>query len=163
MSDSLIFDIAKILLPTVFVAGLLAWQQLRRRLRKSVVVDGSNVMHWNGGTPKLETLQEIVRHMVKRGYHVTVIFDANAGYKIASRYMRADEFARRLGLPKDSVRVMDRGQPADPFLFETAKRQRSRILSNDRFRDWLEQHPDLAQDGKVIRGGYDNGKLWMQA
>lgn len=158
----MILDIAKILAPTLLVGLLLLWRRLPWRSRKSVVIDGSNVMHWQGGTPKLETLQEVVRHMAGRGYDITIVFDANAGYKINDRYMHDDAFARRLGLACSRVHVMDRGLPADPMVFKIAKRQRARILSNDRFRDWLDQHPELALDGKVIRGGYDKGGLWTQ-
>lgn len=161
-SEALAFDTTMILLPALLVAIVIGAKALRLRLRSSVVIDGSNVMHWNGGKPRLETVQELVRQMVKRGYQVTVIFDANAGYKLAERYMRSEELARHLGLPHHRVFVMPRGEPADPLLFEVAKSQRARILSNDRFRDWQVLHPESTKDSKIIRGGYNDGRLWVQ-
>ena len=34
-------------------------------------------------------------------------------------------------------------------------------MTNDRYRDWAEAHPELSAPGYLIRGGYRAGKLWL--
>ncbi|SHL31340.1 Zc3h12a-like Ribonuclease NYN domain-containing protein [Roseovarius litoreus] len=133
---------------------------LRRRARVvPVVVDGSNVMHWRDETPSAETLREVVDHLKQLGLSPDVVFDANAGYLLAGRYLRGDELGRMLGLPGTQVRVVPRGCPADPEILDMALDKRARVVSNDRFRDWAQDHPELTRPGHVIRGRYDGDKL----
>lgn len=37
----------------------------------------------------------------------------------------------------------------------------ARIVTNDRYRDWAEAHPEIATPGHLIRGGWREGKLWL--
>jgi hypothetical protein len=37
----------------------------------------------------------------------------------------------------------------------------ARVVTNDRYRDWVEQHPEVTEPGHLIRGGYKAGKLWL--
>jgi hypothetical protein len=34
-------------------------------------------------------------------------------------------------------------------------------VTNDRFRDWAEDFPDVAATAALIRGGYREGRLWL--
>jgi len=36
------------------------------------------------------------------------------------------------------------------------------VVSNDRFRDWAEAHPEVLEPGRLIRGGFRGGKLWLE-
>lgn len=124
-------------------------------------MDGSNVMHWRDGVADLASVKAVIARLVSLGYVPGVVFDANAGWKLAGRYMRNTEFARLLGLKTEQVLVVPKGTQADPFLLQTAHKFGTRIVTNDRFRDWSEQHPDVLKPGFLIRGGLRDGKVWL--
>lgn len=126
-----------------------------------VVVDGSNVMHWNGGTPKLETVLELNTYLTKQGYTPGVVFDANVGYKLHGKFLNDRTLARLLGLPKDRVMVVPKGSPADPLILTAARDLDAQIVTNDRFRDWIGKYPEVERAGHLMRGGYRAGKLWL--
>lgn len=127
-----------------------------------ILVDGSNVMHWQGNTPQLTPVLQVVKHLKALGYVPGVVFDANAGWKLESRYLHDGDFAYRLKLEKRQVLVVPKETQADPFLLETAKDFYARIVTNDRFRDWAEAHPKVREPGFLIRGGYrDSGEFWL--
>lgn len=117
-----------------------------------VVVDGSNVMHWQDNTPSLGPILKVVNDLRARGFDPGVVFDANAGWKLFGRYLNESEFGRMLGLPDDQVLVVPKGTQADPYILYTARRFNARIVTNDRFRDWTEAHPEITQPGFLIRG-----------
>ena len=35
------------------------------------------------------------------------------------------------------------------------------IVTNDRYRDWAGEYPEIAEPGRLIRGGYRDGVLWL--
>ena len=37
----------------------------------------------------------------------------------------------------------------------------AKIVTNDRFRDWADQHPEVHRPGHLIRGGYASGRIWL--
>lgn len=126
-----------------------------------LVIDGSNVMHWKDGAPAIETVQAVVRHVTAQGFTPGVMFDANAGYLIAGKYQHDHAFGRMLGLPENRVMVVPKGEPADPAILRAARDLGAQVVSNDRFRDWGEQFPEVRTPGHVIRGGYRDGQLWL--
>ena len=130
------------------------------RLRH-IVVDGSNVMHWKDGTAQIATLREVVGRLIELGFTPGVMFDANAGYKIGDRYQDDGALGRMLGLPHDRVLVVAKGTPADPVLLSAAYDLRAQIVTNDRYRDWAADHPITSAPGNLVRGGYRDGKLWL--
>lgn len=129
---------------------------------KWIVVDGSNVMHWKDEVPRLATVLDVVQALTARGYSPGVVFDANVGYKTIGRYLHNGELAKQLGLPEDRVLVVPKGTQADPYLLITARDLGARVVTNDRFRDWVEAHPEVCEPGLLIRGGYHEGKLWLE-
>lgn len=129
---------------------------------RHVLIDGSNVMHWNKGAPDLGLVRDIAQALGLRGYRVVVIFDANVGYKIADRYHGPAELAPALGLPKDQVLVAPSGTPADGFLLQFAQDQGAPIVTNDRFRDWHEMFPEVMVPVRLIHGGYRDGAPWLR-
>ena len=128
---------------------------------RHILVDGSNVMHWKDGTPQLDTLRVVLARLTALGFNPGVVFDANAGYKIADSYRDDADLGRMLGLHKDRVLVMPRGTPADPTLLAAARDLDARIVTNDRFRDWAETYPEVARPGHLVRGGFSDGQLWL--
>jgi hypothetical protein len=126
-----------------------------------IVVDGSNVMHWGDGPPGLGPLHEVLAYLAQRGFAAGVVFDANAGYLIGDRYLHHAAFGHLLGLPEDRVMVVPKGSPADATVLLAARDLRARIVTNDRYRDWAEQYPEVRTAGHLIRGGYREGALWL--
>lgn len=146
------------LLVTAFRRGRL---RRARALQKWIVVDGSNVMHWKDGTPEIGTVRDVVDHLSALGFVPGVMFDANVGYKLSGRYQRDGELGKLLGLPRDRVMVVPKGTPADPWILTAARDFGARIVTNDRFRDWADAHPEVAEAGHLVRGGYRSGELWL--
>ncbi|WP_371157489.1 hypothetical protein [Jannaschia sp. 2305UL9-9] len=142
-------------------ALLLLLGALRALRRKEVILDGSNVMYWNNGTPDLRSVQAVVDMVAARGLRAGVMFDANAGYLLSNSYRDDAWFAQALGLPQNRVAVMPKGTPADPVILTAARDRNARIITDDRFRDWVVDFPEVRQKGHLIRGGFRNGTLWL--
>jgi hypothetical protein len=70
------------------------------------------------------------------------------------RYRHHGDFARLLGLPETHVMVVPKGTPADPMILQAARDLGARIVTNDRFRDWVDDFPEIATPGHLISGGY---------
>lgn len=126
-----------------------------------ILVDGSNVMHWRDKTPQLATVQDVLQVLKARGFSPGVVFDANVGYKVAGRYQDDRELARILRLPEDRVLVVPKGSQADPYLLQSARDLGARVVTNDQYRDWSEEFPEIRNKGFLIGGGYRAGKLWL--
>ncbi len=129
---------------------------------KWVVVDGSNVMHWKDNTPQIATVREVVDQLTVLGFTPGVVFDANAGYLLDGRYQHDGRLGRQLGLPEDRVMVVPKGTPADPTILKAARSLGARVVSNDRYRDWAEEHPEVQDPAHLIRGDYDTGTLRLR-
>jgi Zc3h12a-like ribonuclease protein len=131
----------------------------RKAARKWVILDGSNVMHWKNGEPKIETVLEVTRYLSMRGFTPGVVFDANAGYLISDRYLHDSGFGLLLELPEERVMVVPKGSPADPIILAAARDHGARVVTNDQFRDWADDFPEIRNEGFLIGGGYRSGKL----
>ncbi|MCB6179153.1 hypothetical protein LHP98_13590 [Rhodobacter sp. Har01] len=127
--------------------------------RPFAVIDGSNVMHWHDNRPDLAPVAAVVETLRRAGYQPGVIFDANAGYKLANRYQGDAQLAYFLDLPAKDVLVVPKGQQADPFLLDFARDTGAIVISNDRFRDRIADYPELATQGRLIRGDWRDGKV----
>ncbi len=127
-----------------------------------ILVDGSNVMHWQDSTPQLAAVQRVVEDLKARGFAPGVVFDANAGWKLSGKYLRESDFARMLCLPQDQLLVVPKGTQADPWLLATARDFKARVVTNDRFRDWVADYPEVAEPGFLIRGEIREGKVWLK-
>ncbi len=118
-----------------------------------VLIDGSNVMHWQDNAPRLEAVRKVVDLVRARGY---------AGWKLAGRYLHDGDFAQLLGLEARQVLVVAKGTQADPYLLQTAREFGARIVSNDRFRDWVADHPEIQTPGFLIRGRDVGGEIALE-
>ncbi len=135
----------------------------RTAAQKWVIIDGSNVMHWKDGTVRIDTLREVVQHLKAQGFSPCVVFDANAGHILSGKYLHHGAMGRLLGLPEDKVMVVHKGTQADSTILAAAKDLGARVVTNDRYRDWVDMHPEVQQPGYLIKGGYRAGKLWLDA
>jgi rRNA-processing protein FCF1 len=126
-----------------------------------ILVDGSNVMFWRDNEPDLSPLKEVIQQITAKGYDAGVVFDANVGYKLDGKFRGNVPMARKLGLKAAQVVVVDKGEPADRTILHVARDLNARILSNDRFRDWQDSFPEVIEPGRIVRGGYRNGQIWI--
>ena len=131
------------------------------KARPLIVVDGSNVMFWEEDVPSLDTVKAVVDDIRGQGAMPVVWFDANVGYRVDDRYMGPAALSRRLGIPAKYVFVAPKGTPADPLLLRDATRLKVPVVTNDRFRDWAGDYPEVTEPGHLIRGGYREGALWL--
>ena len=119
-------------------------------------------MHWKDETPQITTVQAVVAELKARGFTPGVFFDANAGYKLVGSYLNERDFSMLLTLRTDQVFVVPKGTQADPYLLSAARDSGARIVTRDRFRDWVEAYPEVTKPGFLIRGGYrSSGALWL--
>lgn len=128
---------------------------------KWVILDGSNVMHWMDGTPSITPLLDVLERLKKRGFTAGVMFDANAGYKLFNKHLHDQEFSKLLGVPEDRIMVVPSQTPADPYILTAARDYEARIVTNDRFRDWADEFPEVHRRGFLVRGKYKGRKLQM--
>ena len=128
---------------------------------KYIVLVGSNIMHWKDGTPQVETVREVVQYLKVQGFSPGVVFDANAGHILFGKYHHHGAMGKQIGLPEDRVMVVQKGTPADPTILAAARVLGARIVTNDRYMDWSDTHPEVQETGRLIRGGYREGKLWL--
>ncbi len=166
MTDQTVF---LLLIAAALVAVFLILWILRRGARAAqtsdeswILVDGSNVMHWHDRTPSLDPVKAVVAQLAAQGHVPGVVFDANAGWKLMGRYMHDGDFARLLGLESRQVLVVPKGTQADPFLLQTAREFGARIVTNDRYRDWADRHPEVLEPGFLIRGGMRGSTVWLK-
>ena len=117
-----------------------------------IVIDGSNVMHWRDRNPSMKTVKQVVGQVTEQGFVPVVWFDANVGYKIGDRYLGPYPLSRMLGISVRQVFVAPKGTPADPLLLDDAKTLAARVITNDRFRDWTDSHPQIKETGFLVRG-----------
>jgi rRNA-processing protein FCF1 len=151
--------------PALIASLVLLLRATRKPSRRStpvhVIVDGSNVMYWKDKTPQLQTLILVLRDLETRGFTPGVVFDANAGYLLEGRYRHHQAFSKRLGLAEDRVMVVDKGDPADRLILTAARDMQARVVSNDRFRDWADDFPEVTTPGFLIKGGFRDGIPWL--
>ncbi|HPD91568.1 MAG TPA: hypothetical protein PLG62_03830 [Pararhodobacter sp.] len=146
----------------VAVMVVVLWRRARQRsARRWAVLDGSNILYWQDGTPRLDPVREVLRVMTAAGYDCCVVFDANAGHLLFGRYGRDSDFSARLGVARDRVMVVPRGEPADPFILTAARDANAVVVTNDRYRDWSAQFPEIHRKNLLVKGGFDGGSLWL--
>ena len=121
---------------------------------KEVVIDGTNVLYWDGEQAELSTLCIVVDDLRRRGYAPFVFLDASSRHHLNDKTMTEKSFAKTLGLPQARVRVCPAKTEADAFILRFAREQALPVVSNDRFGDRHEQTRGL----KLIKGIIARGK-----
>lgn len=124
----------------------------------TVVVDGSNVMHW-GGDASAETLSAVLKSLESKGHTPVVFFDASVGYRLGDRYFNEAKLALLIGIPAEQICVVDKGVVADEAILLFATDRNLRIVTNDQFRDWRVQFPHAAKKGQLVRGTWRDGAV----
>jgi hypothetical protein len=158
----------------LLLVGLWMWRTLRHRPAKPatpygaampenlILIDGSNVMHWQDNTAQLAPLLQVIKDLKARGFAPGVVFDANASYELFGKYLNEQELSRMLSLPQDQLLVVPTGAQADPYIIANAIQYKTRIVTNDRFRDWAKDYPQVDDPEFLIWGGIKDGKVWLR-
>ena len=119
----------------------------------SIILDGSNILFWRGGHAQSNAPQVIVGALRARRFAPHVIFDNSI-----KRYLGQVEIGQLLQLAQ--VTIAPRGTPADALLLQASQQGRIQIVSNDRFRAWRKDHPQLRMNwlvtGSIGKGGRAN-------
>ena len=97
----------------------------------------------------------------RRSGQIHPILSNFGGYLLAGKYQDDAVMAKRLGLPEDRVLVVPKGTIADSYLLTVARDHDAPIVTNDRYRDWADDFPEITEPGRLIRGGYRDGALWL--
>lgn len=170
MSDVTLVVIAGLLLAAIFVVLRLLGAKRGPKLRphvpgfdpqKSIVVDGSNVMHW-GGEPSAQILNHVLVALGENGLDPMIFFDANVGYKLWGRHANARHIAPKIGVRSDRVVVAPSGTTADELLLEFAVRNGLRVVTNDRFLDWRVRFPRAGEKGFLVKGRWKQGSVVLR-
>lgn len=128
---------------------------------KFIVVDGSNIMHWNG-EPSERVVNRVLVALQKKGFVPLIFFDANVGYKLWDRYANADYVAPRIGVRPNRVFVVPKGVTADEMLLDYASQTGLRVVTNDRFLDWRQKFPKIADKGFLVKGTVREGTVMFR-
>lgn len=155
----LVATLAAVASLVLLLRAALALRRVRaaRRKRVWVVIDGSNVMHWQDGRPSVAAVTAVLDEVRRVGLSPLVWFDANAGYELAGRYMNETALSRALGVAREQVRVAPKGTPADPLILRDAVALQTGVVTNDRYRDWAQQYPSVTEAGVLLQGRVQDG------
>ena len=127
------------------------WQRYAGR---QIVIDGTNVLYWEGGTAQLDSLRSVVDYLRKRDINPIVFLDASSRHHLKDTSLSEKKFAKALGLPQVRVMVCPAGTEADVFILKFAKKEGLPILSNDRFGD----RANLVKGIKIVKGVITSGR-----
>ena len=150
---------AMVLRPTDSASGTPL--QKKKPKRKSelpgVVIDGTNVMYWDGKAD-LRTLRVVVNKLRAKNLTPFVFLDASSRHHLGDKSLDQSGFAQVLGLKRNQVTVCPAQTEADAFLLKFAKDNNMPVVSNDRFGD----RAALAKGLKLIKGVIVGGKPVLQ-
>ncbi|MEP3675261.1 hypothetical protein [Sulfitobacter sp.] len=117
-------------------------------MRTHISIDGSNVLFWQVGQKRGDLPAVVARALIARRFAPVVYFDHSIGRHMSR--CQLDALAELV-----PIVIADKGTPADILLLETIAQ--GQIISNDRFRDWRAQFPQLRNDrlvtGRIEQGG----------
>ena len=124
---------------------------------RDVVIDGTNVMYWDGEADLL-TLKSVIDHLKEKGWGVFVFLDASSRHHLGDRSLDQNGFAKALGVSSKRIMVCPAQTEADAFILKFAREQGLAVVSNDRFGDRADQAKGL----KLVKGVIANGRPVLQ-
>ena len=119
-----------------------------------VVVDASNVAYHvknENGQPQMSNILAVVKALEEGEDEFVIIADASLRHDIDEK----DKFLRLL--ESENVEEVPAGNDADHFILDIATRERAKILSNDKFRDYAAEFRNISS--MRIPFIIDNGRL----
>jgi hypothetical protein len=122
--------------------------------QKKIVIDGTNVMYWDGDGAQMATLKIVIDYLKQKNYAPIVFLDASSRHHLGDKSLNERGFAKALGLSKGKVMVCPAQTEADVFILKFAKQQDLPVLSNDRFADRKAQAKGL----NIVKGIIASGR-----
>lgn len=121
-----------------------------------IIIDASNIAHYkNEGNSKakLSNIISAVKALEKGDHDFVIIADASLRHNIDEK----DNFIKLVN--DDIIDEVPVGTIADHFILELADEEDAKILSNDKFRDFASEFPDIKS--MRIPFSFKNGDLVM--
>lgn len=115
-----------------------------------ILIDGSNVLFWQGGHVQIDAPALVVRALLARRFAPVIYFDNSIG-----QHLGADALDTLRALAE--VTIVPAGTPADVVLLAACGQGRQQIVSNDRFQTWRGQFPAL-QGRWLVTGAIGKGR-----
>lgn len=104
------------------------------------IVDGSNVAHsTEGGAARLSNILVMRDKLTEKGWEPVVVVDA------ALRHQIDDRAGYEQMVDDGKVKQAPAGTDADYFILSFARELGARVVSNDRFRDRMDEFKDLSR------------------
>lgn len=143
------------LLPTQekFVIEVRAKKTTKIKPENDIIIDGTNVVFWDGYA-NLGTLRMVVDHLREKAMMPYVFFDASSQHLLRDRLVDEQGFAKALGLEKERVMVCPSDTQADGFILKFAKDQKLKVVSNDPFRDYIDEIKELRLVKGIVADGH---------
>ncbi len=119
-----------------------------------VVVDASNVAHYvknQNAQPQMANILAAVKALEESEDEFVIIADASLRHEID------DKLKYEQLLESDNVEEVPAGNDADHFILEIASREKAKILSNDKFRDYAAEFRNISS--MRIPFVIENGRL----
>lgn len=118
------------------------------------LLDGSNIIHWDHSENgvSLSPVIAITEELERRGERYQVFFDATAKHLFKHDPV---QLAKYENLLKDSehFQQVPAGSRADDFLLVIAQSEPgSVILTQDRYRDYEDQYPEIVNSDRIVPG-----------
>lgn len=135
---------------------------------KTYAIDGNNIARVNEGF-SIKIVSTLARALAAEGHEVHIFFDANIGY-LASEAGHASngdgplslsEIANLLSFPKSSVTVVPGGTAADGWILRWAQHSNALIVTNDRYRDHLEDFQDFDEEVDRVTLTLIGDRIWL--
>jgi len=124
-----------------------------QRDSSTLLIDGMNILRHDGADkPHLKYITSIVIGLIENGcIDFLIIFDANTVDVLSqsSAYGGNGVFRSMIELFPNHVCLTPRGIRADDFVLSEADRLGSLAVSNDRFRDYIEQYPWITDSNRL--------------
>jgi hypothetical protein len=119
---------------------------------KPIVVDGSNIAYLETtkeGKPRVDAIVRVQTRLEEMGYRPIIIVDAALWHQVDDPDRLNDL------IDKGIVNQAPAGTDADVFVLETAQREHSKIVTDDRYRDHADRfpHPDALRSPVMIVDG----------
>lgn len=128
------------------------------------VIDGNNIARLDGGELDLAAVRSLACFLLSRGDNVRVYFDANIGMLISGgkNHLGSADLAEMLGISEGVVSIVPGGSLADEWILLFADEHGAVVLSNDRFRDFEDKYPFIAEKDRLLKVMREGDRLRIQ-
>lgn len=115
-----------------------------------ILVDGSNVLFWQGGHAQSGAPLLVIGALKARRFVPSVYFDHSV-----HRHLNEEDLNSLRSVAQ--VNIAPRGTPADGLLLDACAQGRIQIVSCDKYQAWRSSHPRLRRywlvSGRIGKGG----------